>query len=395
MDINLNTSFDYQSLEFQQYLFKNKNVFKPSHSIPVDFDFDENDARISDDSKQDNVIFLVEEEYVIEKGESRVLGDNPRQCIADGTIEYQGTVKINIVYSHDLDIKLEYLLYLKKNIPLSAGKLAKSLFKQYNRVTHGDNIIKWIESQLRDGLTKDMFIIDTHPTFEKLSDRIEVDASQRESLFRLYCSDEGGLIFDENGERILGYGKWANQENIACRKIGEKLLFGSNQPEESLEVREYPSNTPPSKQELDSITEALINRIIPPTNNCGKMQRYNQKLLQLLEWPEFKIEWKTKRIKIGCSKITISYPVLRIRKSEIVFYAYISVPQNVGVTAFNIAKACAFSSALKGAVIGVVLGNLPLAISTFKISFKDCIEREIKKCIYPGLFTVKEVGSWK
>ena len=70
------------------------------------------------------------------------------------------------------------------------------------------------------------------------------------------------------------------------------------------------------------------------------------------------------------------------------------MPKDVGATAFAIAKGCAISSALKGAVVGVVLGNLPLAIAAFKMSFKECVEREIKKCIYPGLFTIKEVGKW-
>jgi hypothetical protein len=399
MEINLNTNFDYQSKSFQEFLFdQNETVFKSIHTVPTGFSFDSADSRLSNqdtDPAKENVIFLVEEEYIVEKGESRAAGDLKGQCVAAGTIEYQGTVKINVVYSHDLDLNLEYLLYLKENIPSGASTLAKQLFQQFDPEQHGNDIIKWIESQLKDGLTKDMFIVETISVFEKVSDRIVVDDSQRQSLFRLYCSYEGGVIYDERGERILDYGRWADQENIGCRIIDEKLVIGRNEPPQYAEVREYPSGNPPTRQQLDSITEELINRVMPPTNNCGAMQRHNQRLLELLEWPEFKIEWKTKRIKIGCSKITISYPVLRTRKSEIVFYAYISVPKNVGVAAFNIAKACAFSSALKGAVVGVVLGNLPLAISTFKISFKDCVEREIKKCIYPGLFTIKEVGSWK
>jgi|GEM_PF-2296879 len=147
---------------------------------------------------------------------------------------------------------------------------------------------------------------------------------------------------------------------------------------------------------LDSITDVLVDKIIPrPASICGIMKRYNYEIAKIAEWPEFKIEWRRKRIKIGCTRITITYPVLRTRKATLRFFIYFKVPKSITTAAFNIAKYCGKSSALKGGVIGIVSGNLALAIAAFKASFKDCVKREIKKCIYPGLFTVKVVTGWK
>lgn len=98
---------------------------------------------------------------------------------------------------------------------------------------------------------------------------------------------------------------------------------------------------------------------------------------------------------MGCSSITIVYPVLQFRISELVLFVYYFYPNDVRRTVLKIIETCAIRSALAGGVVGVVVGNPGAAISTFNALFKRCIEREVKECINPGIVTIKERGNWQ
>lgn len=100
------------------------------------------------------------------------------------------------------------------------------------------------------------------------------------------------------------------------------------------------------------------------------------------------------RIRIGCSDIIISLPVIRIRNAQIVFYIYYSVPDDITQVLLKIMTVCATRAALEAAVLGVITSNPAVAIAVFNNQFKNCIQQEALKCINPGIMTLKETDEW-
>ena len=67
---------------------------------------------------------------------------------------------------------------------------------------------------------------------------------------------------------------------------------------------------------------------IIPTVDCELMKPHQIKLLTFAIWPEFKFEFVPSIIPVGCVKITIYLPVLRIRLARLEFFVYYYLPEN-------------------------------------------------------------------
>ncbi len=117
-------------------------------------------------------------------------------------------------------------------------------------------------------------------------------------------------------------------------------------------------------------------------------------MVSVAAWPEFKIEYWYQTIRVGCARIRIPVPTIRTRISNLIVFLYYHLPVQVDEAVFAILKACAIRSALTGAVVGIVLGNPAAAIVTFKANFTSCLKDEFFACLNPGLFLVKEAGTW-
>jgi hypothetical protein len=301
-----------------------------------------------------------------------------------------GVVKADVSFIQDVQITIDYWLFLKDDAPDSAKAHAKDLLERYDPATDGEDIPAWVASNLGPELKDDMYFLESAVHLKKAGVRKESNIDQRRALFALYGKDDDWEIRSEiHLVGDLNMPQWSQRNGIDLRQIGEEPQK-LDAPTEAREIREVPQGQ--ADQQLGTILDEILDVVVP--SDCGQMDREEHKLLSLAAWPEFKIEWRKKRIKIGCSTITITYPVLRTRNSKLIFYVYYSLPRYVGRTVFKIAETCAIRSALGGGVVGVVLGNPAAALATFNALFKRCIEREVVKCIHPGLMTLKEAGGW-
>lgn len=374
-NINTQINLDFSDSRIQKFLFE-ENQTQVTFDPPITQGFTAADERPNGELNPptENIEFPITELWLLEQG------NNP-----------SGTIKVNVICGQELSIGIVYRLHLKDGIAEAPKNRALTLFAEYDPAIHGDDISAWVKSNLSDGLESSMFILESVVTLEKVGTRYDVDDSQRRALLALYGQDD----YDTSGQIHMVYNgdytieQWGNETKATLRKIGEEQSKDDEPPVAS-EIQEVPPGQ--ADQQLGTILDQITGAIIP--SDCGVMQREEHKLLTLLSWPEFKIEWRKKRIKIGCSTITITYPVLRTRTSRIVFYVYYSLPRSVGATVFKIASTCAIRSALGGGVVGIVMGNPAAALATFNALFKRCIEREVVKCIHPGLLTLKETGQW-
>ncbi len=385
---NLETSINFQNPIIQNYLADKANLLplKLEPTGEVGFSNDSQDRLLNNffPKVPQNVPFLMVEEWAVEE---ITLDDNGNTT---GTIQ-SGINNIDVVLSQVVDINIEYWLYFKDGISQDAINLGRKLFNEFDPKTNGTDLEAWIKTQLNETLTEEMFILDSCIVLEKNGQRNELNIDQRLALLRLYGQEPGvqrseiHVIGDESMTQ------WAQRKNVKVRQIGEYIKESQTEPAITRSVREIKK-----PQQADNFADDIISQIttILVPSECGEMKDKKHKLLSLLAWPEFKIEWKTIRIKIGCTKISISIPILRVRISELIFYVYYSLPVHIDRFIFKIAETCAIRSALGAAIIGIIMSNPAAAFASFNGLFKRCLEQEIKNCVNAGLLTIKEAGEW-
>ena len=342
-----------------------------------------------DKPKEEDVIFQVEETWAIEK-DSAPTGYN----------------KLTVIYSQTIALDVVFHLLFKDGEPEAAKQHAITLLNQYDPLVHGADIEGWVTANLGDELKEDMFVLDTELVIEKRGEWHIVNCDQLAAFWQLHgnnfsnpaphdhaCwgggSDAGGdlnIIGDYNIHQ------WSDDLGITVRFISRKLLM-EWEPTAGDFIHEL---TPPDSvndiQTVESIIDNTADLLVP--SDCGAMKHKKHRVATIYNWPEFKIEWRSKRIKIGCATVTIVYPILRTRTAKMACYVFYSVPVNTAQTALKVAETCAIRSALSAGVVGVITANPALAQAAFNELFRRCVMKEIIKCINPGLMTIKEVTGW-
>jgi len=320
---------------------------------------------------RESVEYMVAELYAIEKQGSAV-----------------GVNKAIVSFEQPLAVTADVWLFLKDDAPADAKAHARSLFSAYDPAQHGPDIEDWVARNQGDVLTSEMYAVEPAVVLTKDGDRREKNIDQRLALLALY----GDGRWENTEIHVVGdypMDRWARDQGVTARKVGEERVSQGGPPQ-AREIREVPPGQ--ADAQVGSILDDILRHVIP--TDCGVMRRQEHKLLTLFSWPEFKLEWRRKRVRIGCASVTIVYPVLRTRTAKMVFFVHYSLPHDVARMIFKVAETCAIRSALAGGVVGVVSGNPGAALATFNGLFQRCMEREIVRCIHPGIILVKEVGPW-
>jgi len=379
MPLNFDTRLSFSDPEILRFLEDDHAA--PVHAIEPDlgsqFDHDAADRRPSGEptSHTQEVVFLVEEKYRLLENENGV-----------------GVHKVIVALKHDVGIKVDYWLFLRSS-NLSEAEIAhvRDRFHAYDPAQHGEDVEAWMRANL-EGIDENDFEVEPCLTLHKHSQVAQDhDASQRKALFALLGiggSNPPPSTIHAVGDYSLT--NWAQGRNLKLVLMGRELVADDSDPPANPDSAVL--GDADDLQQVSAAIDAIVDHIIP--GECGQMRLEQIKLLTLAAWPEFKIEWHQKRIKIGCSRITISVPVLRIRITKLVFYVYFKVPVHIDRFIITIARTCAVRSALTSAVIGVVTSNIGAAVASFVPLFKRCIEQEIRNCLHPGLLLATEPGPW-
>lgn len=307
-----------------------------------------------------------------------------------------GIVTATVVLAHEVGVTPIHVLYLRDGLDAETKTRAISLLNVFEK-NDGD-FSDWLRKQLNgDWIKEDDFRIDIVARLEKVTDEpLEIDVRQRDSLYQLYGIKKPSMdaVFRYPGSDTK-FDFWAQNRGTTLRKIDSQAVSikGSSKPETSLVVHELKPNEKISDAEVNNIVTLIVSKIVP--SSCGVTKSEKFPLLSVSNWPEFKLEWIVISVKIGCSRVSFSVPILRTRNAKMVVYVRYERPKDIELTVLEIVKTCAIRGALVGTVVGIILVNPAAALVAFETAFKDCVKEEVVACLHPGVFLVKEVSDWK
>ncbi len=158
----------------------------------------------------------------------------------------------------------------------------------------------------------------------------------------------------------------------------------------------------PREVARDSDIGAAMDQLIESARGSVECREFVQKtperLATLLRYPEFRVVWKRRQIKIGCVRVTISYPQLQIRWTDAVLYFVLATAVDVVRAVETVARTCGIAAFLSSGIVAYITGNFAAALKAFKAAFVYCVERRLEQmapCLLPELIIRKEPGNWQ
>lgn len=294
-------------------------------------------------------------------------------------------ISVQVPVSHELSLGIMSILYIASSgVSIAGKKIIEDAYSQFN----GQDPILFIAEKLnaseakQEGLTTSHFHIVLSYTLTQIGNPFQ-NLDQANALEKLY----------RGGASIKGDREWFAREGIELRFVREESGHKFENPKKD-SLREQDANGRDHSSILDEVVEQVAGDL-----NCD--DQYTNKrhpVMTVIAWPEFKIEWYSHVIKVGCTRIKIWLPKLRTRISEIILYATVAIAMNdTDVTLLQIVGDCAVSSALVGGGIGVVTWNFVAALAAFKVLFENCIYIKVGQhltCLVPELVLITENGKW-
>lgn len=307
-----------------------------------------------------------------------------------------GIVTAAVVLAHDVGITPVHILYLRDALEDASKIRAKALLNVFGK-NDGD-FVDWLRNQLMgDWISEEDFSIDVIGRLEKKTAvPANINISQRVALYRLYgIADPGTDARFEYPGSDSSFDQWAKNRGTTLRLIGVEALpiKASSKPETNLVVHELKPGQKMTEADVNNIVQSIVGIVVP--SSCGNTRSEKFPLLSVSNWPEFKLEWISISIKIGCARVTISVPVLRTRSAKMVIFVRYERPEKIELTVWEIVKTCAIRGALVGTVTGIILANPAAALVAFQTAFNECVKEEALACLHPGVFLVKEVTDWQ
>jgi hypothetical protein len=171
------------------------------------------------------------------------------------------------------------------------------------------------------------------------------------------------------------------------------------------EVGEMPTPIP-DPHEIDvvdptqlpnQLLDDLIHKVSQGTG-CVITETIPARIMTLLFWPEFKIEWHNVTIDIGCGiTIVIPLPVLLARVGKLVLWAYLGHVENLQPMVLEQLRVCLVNAAVSGGVTGIVTANPGAATAAFEDVFETQLSSYVLqdiKCLIPRLALLHEATQW-
>lgn len=380
-------TIDFQRPDIAKWIcaVESQTLFAVLPDIPSDFEHDERNRKLLPEhyTQSEDIPFLAREIYLLSSEHTPF-----------------GEVSAQVYLQRPVFISAIACLATRVGLTAAQRNAIQATFGGYDFDRDGEDLEAYMSGRVPADVDGGMYEIVPGYSLAKGEPLVELDVSQRQALFDAYGKGNGESRVRTRIDALPGgdtsLAVWARQHNVEFKLLGREAVLEA--PSHSSEpIFEVPATAgQPAGHAADGAIDQIITTLVDAIvdGDCGVMNPHHVKLMTLLAWPEFKLEWRTKRIRIWRIRITIRYPAIRIRISSLVFYAYYSVPENVVLTAIAIADTCAKRAALESAIVGIVLSNLAAAIASFQPLFVGCVKTEITRCLYNGLTVVKEPGPW-
>ena len=386
MNVNFDAVADVESIEFKKFLLGANagDQFEFSIDLPPGYH--------RDDLREGN-LRNKEELFTYQVKENWKMYEN---CHQGNSGQLVGIHTPIILEQRNIIFFTNFVLYLKTDLSQTEADHARDLLTKFpveTGATSEEEVIKWISENMGPDLEVGDFILSAEIIAEASDNPFPFDTSQRETLLDIY---EGRIetripVIHENDEG--GLEEWSGNRSLCWKPGRRSIIENDGEPAETSTVHHMPEGSDPITYNPTRIIDDIVDTYQEP--DCAGMKTYKEKLLIIGKWPEFKIKWVVKTIKIGCCKVKTKLPVAYTREGMLVFYGYYRVPQNLGRAILKIAESCLIKTALKSAIIGILTSNIAAAVRLFVPLYKDCLIEEAKECIYPGLLLLKESKPWR
>lgn len=227
------------------------------------------------------------------------------------------------------------------------------------------------------------------------------------------AADQAGATVDDY-YAILSYSLYRTNEDKALSdtfdtldaELGQDVKFTKISSEKKCGVpdlgfdgSERPVNDVTDEAEIDAIIEDELTDIAEPIR-CHDLAYRKHRVGTVLAYPEFKVVWRKKRIKVGrCTFATIYYPQFFTRIRKNVLYASTAIPSSVVGAMEKGAIECLILAATSTGLIAIISGGmtLPVAGQVFAAAFTNCIKVKFGtgiRCIIPKLTMIVEHSAW-
>jgi hypothetical protein len=303
-----------------------------------------------------------------------------------------GSFSVVVPITQPVEIEVYANLFVRSGLPASVRQRIESAFSAYSQ---GDPN-QFARQQMGNDVTADMFRI--VPSFELTKQPSRVPhTEQLNAVLSTY-------------------------ENVTPPSQGIVVnldILGREAPLKTHFAREYISATHIKTEILDTFPPSIVDsqhvREVNPDDPVGTLadiltadkdrvdcnldpNPLSVRIATVLAFPEFKLTWEPRSIRIGCFTVILHLPILYVRVGREVLYAYVGHVRNPDQLLIKQVEDCAINAALAGAVIGIVLANFAAALAGFQAVFTNCLQFKglfVAGCFVPGLSLLTEHTNWK
>lgn len=256
-------------------------------------------------------------------------------------------------------------------------------FRRYNFISDGDPSIYASSKATALGVDLDSFEIFLEPTITLV--RTDIDRSKENWLERVFNGDAHSLVdYIEIEENLSSMGYTIVKDGV------ETLSEYSNPPYSAIEVAPGTSDS----AILDLVEKKTKSDAA--TKECVADQIVIKRIGAILWWPETKVEWGWKRVKVGRCKFDVYWPTTYKREGRNILFSKTSFTE--GDKRFRrIISDCMEEAAIIAGVLAIAVDSIELAVASFEPLVTACVVRktgEILDCMLPDLYVVKETSAW-
>ena len=291
-----------------------------------------------------------------------------------------GDFEVQVPVFHKIEVGLATFLYIADSGLSPVEKQA--IVDAYVRFPPGDDPLSYLVDEARRvGISTDKFYVGVGHTLRLVDSTPWLD--QVNALENLYSG----------GAKVDGDAEWFSKKRISLKLISEDQGQPLRTPsKDALKEQDAEGANP------DTILDEIAEEIAGDLNCDDYYKKKKKEVMTVLAWPEFKVVWYPKFVKLGCTRVKIWLPKLKTRIAEVVLYAVVAVSRRqADNTLLRIVGDCAIASAIVGSVVGVVLGNFLAAEAAFVALFKRCIVIKVGQhvsCMVPTIALITEKGKW-
>lgn len=147
-------------------------------------------------------------------------------------------------------------------------------------------------------------------------------------------------------------------------------------------------------QLVENVAKKKATKMTP---ECENLEVVAVHIADVLQYPEFKIEWEFVEVTIGCVRVTLHLPVGYKRTTTQQAWGTGTQPTDAPDYLKNVVRKCTTIAAASSVVVVLVTANGVAAVEAFKAVFIECVKNSLLtmvKCVVPDLIWPVHHSEW-